>query len=153
MNLRTRAIVLSTLPLALTLLLALPEGILQFEVIQLAAQSEHAAQSASAARDVTDARVAETLALRKILNGEPQAPGTFEQARAGLTAAAERLVKFSEDPGQHAKARLIAARVQHLQQLIARVVRAYRLGDMREAAALHSNPLFDRNIDALQSDV
>ena len=55
MNLRTRAAALSILPLALTLLLAVPEGILQWQVIQLASQSEKAAQAASAARDVTDA--------------------------------------------------------------------------------------------------
>jgi PAS domain S-box-containing protein len=153
MKLRTRAVALSILPLVLTLLLALPEGVLQWQVIQLAAQSEQAAQAASAARDVTDARVAETLALRRMLNREPQVPGAFERARQKLIAKATHLAALADDPGQHARARKIAARVGHLQGLIDSVVRAYHTRAFRRAAVLHAAPSFDRSIDALQEDV
>jgi PAS domain S-box-containing protein len=153
MNLRTRAVALSILPMALTLFLALPEGVLQWQVIQLAAQSEQAAQAASTARNVTDARVAETLALRRMLNGEPQVAGAFERTRQGLIANATRLVALADDAKQDATARRIVVRVRRLQGLIDKVVRAYRTGAFRLAAALHAAPLFDRSIDALQQDV
>lgn len=153
MNLRTRAAALSILPLALTLLLAVPEGILQWQVIQLASQSEKAAQAASAARDVTDARVAETLALRRMLNGEPQVAGALKRTRQDLLASARRVVAVADDAGQDARARRIAAQVDRLQNLMDSVVRAYRAGASRQAKALHAAPLFDRSIDALLEDV
>ncbi len=73
MNLRTGAIVLSLLPLLLTLVLALPERALRQRVVDTALAERQTTLAAGAARAIEDGRVDALVALRDVGQHKPGA--------------------------------------------------------------------------------
>jgi PAS domain S-box-containing protein len=80
MNLRTGAVVLSLLPLAVTFLLAIPESVLQVRANNATLDTRHTSLATGAARDIEDGRIDALVALRREGHRDPAAPAAFQTA-------------------------------------------------------------------------
>jgi PAS domain S-box-containing protein len=90
-NLRTRAIVLSALPLVIVLLLALPETILQLRVSAETEHSRRANLALAAAYDVEDYRLDAAGMLRRQSRGDKTAATPYALAITNMRASILRL--------------------------------------------------------------
>jgi PAS domain S-box-containing protein len=97
MNLRTGAIVLSLLPLALTLVLAVPENGLQQRVSDATLEVRQTSLATSAARDIEDARIDALVALRAEGHHSARARADFERAISKMRTSTLRLLAFAEE--------------------------------------------------------
>jgi PAS domain S-box-containing protein len=97
MNLRTGAIVLSLLPLALTLVLAIPENGLQQRVSDATLEVKQTSLATSAARDIEDARIDALVALRAEGHHSRRARADFERAISKMRTSTLRLLALAEE--------------------------------------------------------
>jgi PAS domain-containing protein len=153
-NLRTRAIVWSLLPLAVILLLAVPEGVLQWRVSSAAVQTRRAQLASEAARDIGDGRVMILIALRRYLRHDSSARIAYLRASNNVRAASARLQRFAGPQ------RPVIALAQDVISNAALVLRdsdgiesKIRNGHLREGPFLMARPVYLDDAERLQASV
>jgi PAS domain S-box-containing protein len=110
MNLRTGAIVLSLLPLAITFVLAIPESVLQARVADATLDTGRNALAAGAARDIEDGRIGALVALRREGQHDPAAPAKLQSALSFMRISTDHLRALAgSDPASIASVRRIVA--------------------------------------------
>jgi PAS domain S-box-containing protein len=111
MTLRTGAIVLSLLPLVLTLLLAAPERMLQLRVNDATLNARRISLATGAAHDIEDARIDALVALRSEGHRIPAARAAFQESVSSMRASMLRLETFAGPLASIATAHRIVASV------------------------------------------
>jgi PAS domain S-box-containing protein len=153
-SLRTRAIALSLLPFIITLLLALPEGILQLHVGADAAQARHAQHAAQAARDIGDNRASLSIEIRRWANGDSAAANGYEQTVRDMRASMDALDALAgPDPAKIELGRRINANAAKVLADFDSIQRSIRRGQLVAAAAEKTSPGYFDDAEALQRSV
>jgi PAS domain S-box-containing protein len=154
MNLRRRALVLSLLPLVLTLLFALAEGALQARVSSDAAHARRAALASGACRDIESSRLEAKVALRRRTYRDPGAATAYAASVSKMRSAMLQLDALAgPDPARIEEARrvnLSAARILAAQQDIDAEIRR---GHFSLAAATMSGPRYYDEVETLDMRV
>jgi two-component system, sensor histidine kinase len=153
MNLRTRAIFLSLVPLIIVLLLALPEGILQWRVSTHAAQARRSELAAAAAADIGNGRVFILIALRRYLR-DSTALSEYAQATSNMRAAMLRLEALaSPDPEALDLAHHVILNAAAVLRDSDGIETLLRHGHLRDAPFLMARPAYLNDAEALQASV
>lgn len=153
-NLRTRAIVLSALPLAFTLLLVIPEAAIQHSAGADVVILRRDELAASSARDIEVARLHAAGALRHRVGPNPQAATGIDHSVNDMRASMLRLESLAApDPHLNPKARAVAAVTSSLIERYRRIDAEIRAGHLAVARAqLGAAPYLDE-IDRLQAAI
>jgi len=154
MTLRTRAVALSLLPVIITLLLAVPEAILQLRVGAGAALALHTQRSARAARDIGDDRASLSIEIRRWTGGDADAPAEYVKTARDMRLAMRDLDDVTgPEPEQlklahgiNASAAKVIADFDAIQKLL-------RRGLLGKAAEEKSLPGYFDDAEALQTNV
>jgi PAS domain S-box-containing protein len=153
-SLRTRAIVWSLLPLVIILLLAVPEGLLQWRVSSAAVQTRRAQLASEAARDIGDGRVMMLIALRRYLRRDSSAHIAYLRASNNMRAASSRLQTFA---GPQRPAIALGQDVISNAALVLRdsdgIESKIRNGRLREGPFLMARPAYLDDAERLQASV
>jgi two-component system, sensor histidine kinase and response regulator len=145
MTLRTTGIVLSVLPLALTLLLAVPEVIVQIDTSQTVARAGHAAYLSELARDVEEAALDVGSSARGIVPGNVTSADRYARNVATLHAKVARLEGTVGTVAGHNAARDVSQSVTaYLRAVDANVKSAERSPLHALQGALNSGAVADR---------
>jgi PAS domain S-box-containing protein len=153
-SLRTRTIIWSLVPLLIVLLLAVPEGILQWRASTDQVQARRAQLASAAARDIGDGRVLMLIALRRYLRHDPTARIEYVLASGNMRAAVSRLKVFAGPE------RTSIELAQHVILYAATVLRdcddietKIRGGRVRDGRVLMTRPVYLDDAERLQDSV
>jgi len=153
MSLRTRAIVMSVLPLVLTLLVAVPETMLQLRTISDMRLDYISDRTLSAAHDVADYRLEAAGQLRRLIAGDTKAEAPYALEVATMRAAMQHLeASAGPDRAQIESARLITSDATSLLNQFDRVDADIRAGHNAAASTIMSKSKYLNDIEKLQAD-
>ena len=116
MSLRTKAVLVSMLPLVVIFLIAIPEAILQGQAIRTTVLAQRAAIIASAAGAIMGERVRSLLAARNLLDGRTHDLHEYDVADSRFQESAVRLasvVGVAPPAGVPARRGDIGGRTRH----------------------------------------
>jgi PAS domain S-box-containing protein len=152
-NLRTSGIILSALPLALTLLLAIPEAVIQSEASQAVARASHSSLLSEVAHDVEETALDAATATRSLASGNANAALEYAQTIGTLHVNVNRLEDVaSTDAGTREAAGRVTASVKAYVQLVDSAVIDTRRDHLDRALQVMTSGEFSNATDQLRTD-
>jgi two-component system sensor histidine kinase/response regulator len=148
-NLRTRGIILSLLPLFITLILAIPEAVVQSNSSQAVARATHSDFLSEVAHDVEETSLDMNLAARNVARGQTGARLEYTQDLSKMNDGVARLGRLSAGDPETRKASIAVNRAAAEYKIVANALMA-NPGRANADRTFNSPTLRNFNITALE---